>query len=223
MTDALSTLALLQISDSAFPSGAFAFSAGLETLVSEARVSNPQQVGEFLEGQILSRWCSFDRWFLTQAYVVKDYDDLIALDHSCEAHNTISGLSTASCRIGRATLSSHDRIGTPGIAQFYDALRKGHTPGHAAIAQAIVGRGMGLDLALVETGALSSLMAGTLSAAVRLGVLGALQAQSILSAIRPELARRLDDHCPEAPSSFSPLADIAAMRHRQNSTRLFAV
>ena len=38
MTTSLATLRLLQISDSAFPSGSFAFSGGLETLAGDGMV-----------------------------------------------------------------------------------------------------------------------------------------------------------------------------------------
>ena len=48
-------LTLLQVSDSAFPSGAFAFSNGLETLVSEGRVTCAEAVREVVELDVLQR------------------------------------------------------------------------------------------------------------------------------------------------------------------------
>lgn len=216
-------LTLLQLCDTAFPSGAFAFSGGLEALVSEGRVQGAAQVRDFLTEEILPRWASFDRVFLRRAHAACDVAELTRVDADCELRSTVESLASASRRTGRAALSTHARLGTPDCAACLARVRDGLTPGHAAVVQGLAGRGLGLALAPLEAGTLHALALATLSAAVRLGAIGAMQAQQILSATHPAMAALLAAPPPDAPFTFSPRADIAAMRHTQNPLRLFAV
>lgn len=214
-------LTLLQLCDTAFPSGAFAFSGGLEALVGEGRVQGAAQVGDFLTDEVLPRWAGFDRVFLRRAHAARDLEEIAGIDADCELHCTVESLASASRRTGRAALSTHTRLGTPGCAALLAQVRAGQTPGHAAVVQGLAGNGLGL--APLEAGTLHALALATLSAAVRLGALGAMQAQQILAAARPAMAALLAARPPAVPFTFSPRADIAAMRHGQTPLRLFAV
>ena len=68
MTASLATLRLLQISDSAFPSGSFAFSGGLETLAGDGLATDARMLGDFIRGQAIGRWGGMDRWFIRAAH-----------------------------------------------------------------------------------------------------------------------------------------------------------
>ncbi len=221
-SDPVALLTLLQITDTSFPSGAFAFSGGLETLVHEGRVRGAQPLHDFLTGEILPRWAHFDRVFLRAAFDAAPHT-IPDIDADCETRNTIASLADASRRQGRATLSSHARLGTPGADAYLSRLRAGAVPGHAAVVQAIIGRGRDLPLAMAEMGALHALATATVSAAVRLGAIGALQGQQVLAACQPVMLALLAETPPDTPFTFAPRADIAAMRHSLNPTRLFAV
>ena len=219
------TLTLLQTSDSAFPSGAFAFSHGLETLASEGRVAGAPAVEAVLLEQVLPRWLGFDRWFLARAHEVSgaaEPDALNQVDALCEAHNAVASLVEASRRIGRSTLVTHARLGTPGAAAFRDRIQAGAGFGHAPVVQGALARALGLAVGDAATGALFACMSASVSAAVRLGVLGALDAQRLLLAMRGPMAEGLAAPMPDSPAAFSPLIDIAAMRHAMTETRLFA-
>lgn len=220
--DPVALLTLLQITDTSFPSGAFAFSGGLETLVHEGRVRGARPLHGFLTGEILPRWAHFDRVFLRAAFDAAP-QTIPDIDVDCETRNTIASLAEASRRQGRATLSSHARLGTPGAEAYLARVRAGAVPGHASVVQAIIGRGLDLPVAMVEAGALHALATATVSAAVRLGTVGALQGQQVLAACRPALLALLAEDLPDEPFTFAPRADIAAMRHSLNPIRLFAV
>lgn len=219
----LSLLRLLQSSDSAFPSGAFAFSSGQETLVREGRGPQAQ---DLLTGQILPRWFSFDRPFLHRAMELADRpEELLALDLRCHAQNGVERLASSSRRIGRALLSVHDRIGTPLVAAYRQQQRaqaRPETTGYEPVVQGLVGAGMGLAPEEAEAGALHAVTAAFVSAAIRLGILGAIEAQALLARIAPLMAEGLARPCPEAASSFAPLVEIAASRRSDLHANLFA-
>ena len=60
MPETQSLLGALQFADSFFPSGSIAFSWGLETLRTDGEVVSAEQVAQFLEGQLVHRWSTFD-------------------------------------------------------------------------------------------------------------------------------------------------------------------
>ncbi len=221
--DALILLRLLQVSDSGFPSGGFAFSNGLETLANEGALATADSVEDYLRDQLLRRWCSFDRWFLVAALQADgDLVTLGELDRLCEAQNTVQSLAAASRRMGRAVLSSHERIGTPSAPAYLAVLREEAVPGHLPVVQGLISGALELPREVAETSALYQLVIGALTAAVRLGKLGALEAQAVQGRLAPHMAALLASAPPELPHAFTPLADIAALRHGDHATRLFA-
>lgn len=223
-TDTL--IRLLQVSDTSFPSGAFAFSSGMETLVNEGRVTNAADISAVLTGQILPRWASFDRPFLVAAHAAHaDPDQVAEIDARCHAQNTADRLAEAARRIGNSLLSVHARIGTPGTAAYLAAIRAPHlqgTRGYEPVVQGLIGGGLGLSQAQTELGGLHSVTMAIVSAAVRLGRLGAIEAQAILAAATPKMAEILDAAAPARAGSFSPLVEIAALRRDATPVRLFA-
>lgn len=221
--DPLTLLRLLQLSDSSFPSGGFAFSNGLETLANEDVLYDTGDIEGYLRGQLVTRWTSFDRWFLAAA--LEAHDDIGALgelDWLCEAQNSVASLAAASRRMGRAMLSSHQRIGTPFAGAYLTALREEAVPGHLPVVQGLIAAALALPRAAAEASALYQLVSAALTAAVRLGRLGALEAQSVYTALAPHMAAVLQAAPPPEPHAFTPLGDIAAMRHADHATRLFA-
>jgi len=226
MSDAHALLRLLQTTDSAFPSGAFAFSSGLETLKNEGRVRDAADVHRILTRQIMPRWFSFDRPFLAEARdVAEDTERLLEIDARCHLQNTSDRLADASRRIGRAMLSVHSRIATPHVAASEAAIAKAgraSAAGYEPVVQAVVSAGLGLSTPHMEAGALNAAVMAFVSAAVRLGCLGAIEAQSLLAQTAPLMAAGLNSPCPPRAGSFSPLSEIAAVRRATVHASLFA-
>lgn len=223
---ALSQLRLLQSADSAFPSGAFAFSSGLETLANEGKVRGAAGVQDVLAAQIIPRWLGFDRVFLHAAHeAAGDPDRLLEIDRRCHCQNTVDRLAEASRRVGRSLLSVHSRIGTPKVDEYRVLLAEMQQPestGYEPVVQGVVGAGLGLSPADTEVGALHAVVMSFVSAAVRLGRSGAIEAQSILVNVAPRMAGGLARPVPERAGAFAPFAEIAAMRRPAQHASLFA-
>lgn len=227
MTDRLlPLLRLLQTADSSFPSGAFAFSSGLETLAAEGRVNDAGDVHRLLVDQIVPRWLGFDRPFLNEAYdAAGDPDAVLKIDRQCHLRNTVDRLAEASRRVGRALLTVHSRIGTPGAETYRSQMGltgQGRDLGYEPVVQGLIGAGLGLSRSQAEAGALNAVVTGFTSAAVRLGRLGALDAQGVLAAVSVDMARGLEAPAPKQPGSFAPLTEIAALRRTADHASLFA-
>ncbi|MEM9197488.1 MAG: urease accessory UreF family protein [Pseudomonadota bacterium] len=217
MGQSATLLTMLQTGDSAFPSGAFAFSNGLETLVAEAVVPAQISLSDLLIDQIAPRWLEFDRFFLSAALQA---EDVAAVDRACHLRQSVPELAAASLRMGLALLTSHARIGTAGLAD-YLARDRDAAPGHAPVVQGLAARALGLGRAEAEAAAFHGLLSGFASAAVRLGQIGALSAQRIL---RKAIAQHAETLAAPArvPSAFAPVADIATQRRDARAVNLFA-
>ncbi len=223
MTDPTSLLTALQHGDSFFPGGGFAASWGVETLCTDTYVHDAETLLHFVQSQLRHRWAGCDRPALVWAYRAANALEKVArVDAELEAISLARELRVVSQRAGRALLRVHDRLKTPRAADYLERVTAGQAWGHLPVVQGVVWRGVGLD---VEP---ASLLSGHLhgmalvSAALRLGCISHIQAQEIVRQIRPTLTALLTTPLPKSLSSFTPVADVAMMRHETQATRLFA-
>lgn len=223
--DVAAQFTLLQHGDSFFPSGAVSFSWGLETLCAEGRVRDAGAVAAFLVSQLRHRWASFDRGALVAAYLVApDPEAVSRIDRLVEAQTLAAELRRGSCRSGAALLAVHEKLGTPGAGYYRGLVRSGAAPGHAAAVQGFVWRSVALDLAAAEVLSAYTLAVGLVSAALRLGEIGHIDAQRMLQRARDEIAQLVSYAAPDiqALHAFTPESEIAVMRHETADARLFA-
>ncbi len=215
---------LLQHGDSAFPSGAFGFSWGLEGMLADATIG-PDELEPAIGALLADRWAPFDRVAVRRAWhAAGDIAALAALDAEVEASLLAPAERSGSARAGAALLASHLRLGSAGAAELRAALRAGALKGHRPVIEGALWRGLGL--AEGEAVLLSGygFVAALCAAAVRLGRLGALGQQAILTRLGPRLGALAAEAAPDDPllTSFNPLAEIAMMRQGARDHALFA-
>lgn len=235
-----SSLLALQQADSFFPGGAVAWSWGLETLVADGRLGIAEtqpvrrrqrdrdrsaEVRGFVEGQLRYRWAGFDRAFLSAAWhAADDIPALMALDAQIEALTLAEELRQGSRRVGQSLLGVHVALGTAGAASYQRHVLAAETPGHLPVLQGLLWQRLGMDCAHCQLAGAHALCTGLVSAAVRLGVMGHIDAQRVLTDIQPLLLEVLAQPVPDIADAcgFTPMAEIAVMRHETQDLRLFA-
>jgi len=223
MTNLPEFLTLLQHGDSFFPSGAFASSWGLETLHADGKVTDTASLTHFITGQLRLRWACCDRPALITGHRAGDVLEHVAqVDRELEALALARDWREASRRAGRVLLRVHAQLGTRNATTYLEWIKTGQAHGHVPVVQGVVWRGVGLseESASVLSGHTQCLT--FVSVAIRLGIISHIEAQQILQQLRTVLMEVLQCPVPTALSSFSPLADIATMRHEAQSVRLFA-
>lgn len=222
--DANLLLTALQFGDGQFPGGGFAFSWGLESLIADGRLTRTE-FARFLAGQLQHRWAPCDRIIIAHAHAAfDDLPSLLALDDLTDALLTVEPLRTGSRRAGAALLGTHLRLGTPGSKALRNAIDRGEAIGHLALVQGATLAGVGLNR-LAALAVSAYVMAQSFcTAAIRLGLISHLDAQGAVSGLRPRLAELMADPVPplEDIYSFTPVAEIAAMRHTDQMQRLFS-
>jgi len=218
-------LLVLQHADSFFPSGASAFSWGLEALCADGLVRDRSGVAEVLAGQIRDRWATCDRAFLVAAHRAhRDLDAVISLDRRLNIMTLPREMREGSRRAGSALLITHGRIGTPGAAAYRSHVRQAAAPGHLPVVQGLLWAGVGLNEATATAMALHGLCVSVASAAIRLSIISHVEAQQVIRSAHDAARAVLASPAPsvEEVLAYTPTADIAVMRHETQATRLFA-
>jgi urease accessory protein len=223
--DVRGLLVALQLGDSLFPSGAASHSFGLEGLHGDGALPDAAAVEKFLTRQIEGRWATSDCVALMAAHAAAgDLDRVAEIDDHVERSVPVAGWRAAGRRLGRALLTTHARLGTPGAAAYAARVEAGRAPGQGCVVQGLVAAGCGLSAAAAA--ALSGYGAGMMivSAALRLGIIGHLDAQRMLAGQRARIAATATAPARplEAMSAWVPSAEVAAMRHEPRAGRLFA-
>jgi urease accessory protein len=210
--------------DGAFPSGSFAFSYGVEGVVALRSKLDGAALAELTVTIIRQRWMTCDRVALVRAFRAAGNLDAIAdIDRDVEASTFGSTIREGSRRNGGSFLASHARLGEATAVRLRQAVASGVCLGHFAVMQGVVWQAMGLDEKLTQIASAYSAASGAVTAAVRLGAIGALEGQRVLRGCLPLIDMLVAEPVPDDAelSSFIPFLEIAAARHARADLRLF--
>ena len=217
-------LTVLQHADLAFPSGSFAFSNGIEGLASLNAPLDRDGLQNVVTMFLHHRWATSDRVALSLAHRTDgDLDRVMEVDRAIDAATLCEPLRAGSKRNGNALLAAHVRLQTHGAVALRTLIADGKAHGHLPVVQGFVwrARGMSEPDAVAVSG--YSTAAGLVAAAVRLGRIGAVEAQTVLASVLVTVADLLAPVTPAAEiMSFMPWVDAAASRHARAHMRLFA-
>ena len=174
--------------------------------------------------QLAYGWNSMDRLLLRRAFEARELDAVAEIDRLTEAATPSAQMREGSRRAGRALLGVSARLGHAGAIRYRETIARDDRLGHLPVAQGLAYRDAGLSLAAAELLAGWTLIAALSSAAVRLGIVGHVEAQHVMTRSRHVLEALLAQ-APAAdarPCSFTPLTDIALSRNAFRGVRMFA-
>ena len=213
---------LLQIADSAFPTGGFAHSGGLEAAVHHGCARTAEELGTYVGGHLWNvGWASLP--FVTAAF--ESPGDVWALDAWNDAAMTNHVANRASRTQGRAFLATCARIfDEPPLAAMAARARARDVSAHLAPVFGASLASLGAVRRETQVLYLYIALRGVTSAAVRLGLVGPHEAQRLqrchgrtLDAVLDACASLTPD---EAATAF-PLLDVMGATHDRLYARLF--
>jgi urease accessory protein len=217
-------LTVLQHADSAFPSGGFAFSNGIEGLSAIGAALDRSGLENVVTILLRHRWATSDRIALALAHRAQDdFEKVCEIDRAVEAATLCEPLRSGSKRNGNALLAAHVRLGTGGADELRALIADEKMSGHLPVVQGCLWRACGMSERDAMTVSGYSTAAGLIAAAVRLGCIGAVEAQAVLAALLPVVGHLSAPVAADAEiESFMPWVDAAASRHSRAHLRLFA-
>jgi urease accessory protein len=217
---------LLQVNDSAFPTGGYAHSYGFEQIVRFGLVHDAESMLHYLEQHLWPTLIHFELpvvRFAQEAALREDEVDLIALDACVDATKTARELREASRSTGRQRLHAFcENNASPFLNRIAQAVKQERSHGHHAV---VYGIGMAAlpQQAVLTSWAFQSLSAVCLSAPKLLRI-GQNAAQCVLtvsiSRMEENIALSLAVDRDEF-GWFDPLMEIASMQHEIAYERLF--
>lgn len=220
-----------QVVDSAFPTGGFAHSLGLEAARQAGEVPDRDALVGFVRNALLQVGYGVLP-LVTAAF--RDGRRLDELDALTEAFLTNPVANRASRTQGRALVATAARVWpSPEMAAF--AARFTRTAGrmsptastlygHVAPATGVALRIIGLPLWTIQEIVLFAAARGVYSAAVRLGIVGSYEAQRLQyesGADQAFVLERCADLGPDDLSQASPITDLLHGGHDRLYSRLF--
>lgn len=241
--EAVPFLSALRLADSAFPTGLFTQSYGLEAFVQAGLVHTPADVEELLVDCLREQVAPADgvaaacAW---RAAADEDLAALLAVDRAVEATKLCRELREASSRSGgqflrliaeecdrRVIRAFLDEAIAGGTSAHYPVVAgtTDRTPAHYPVVAGAAGQALGIPLEAVLLLELNAFAASFTSAAMRLLRYGHHDAQATLVRVHPiiaDLVAEIADRQLDEIRSFGPIAEIMSMHHERNRVRLFA-
>ena len=226
-------LAALQLADSFFPSGMYAHSQGLESMVAHGWVTEADGVEHYLRNLLVGSILPCDGVALLGAHAAAHAQDLATLteiDRHLNAMKLPGELRQASGHAGRRILDEsasllEGQAGSSICAEFRQLAAAQRTPGTGAVALGVVANAAEINAETALLMFCHSFAVGILGAAQRLMPLTHSQAQQILKSLHEPtagMAAEIATRHWHDMTSFTPLADIASMRHETDEMRMFA-
>lgn len=217
----LTPFLILQLADSAFPTGGFAHSNGLESAMKWGEVREGRGFEEFVRDSLMQA----GRSYLPLVRAAHRGEPFEELDWLCDAFLNNHVANRASRRQGQAFLATTvTAFARPELERLHGFVRREKLPGHfAPVFGAVVAV---LEVPEVEARRLFLFMTlrGLVSSAVRLNLIGPLQGQSIqykLSSFVEEVAERCASESASDLVQTAPVIDMFQATHDRVYSRLF--
>ena len=225
-TDDLMGLRLLQLADSAIPIGAAAHSFGLETLVEEGVVS-VSGLTAFLSDYLRETGMLEVSYCLVAHASAVNSEDFIAawlgLNQRLDALKTARESRAASTSLGRRFVQlALDLEESPRLREALQMAKAEGVGIHHCAAFGLVGGVLGVDARRTGLAYLNQSITGLVSACQRLMPLGQTAASQLLWALKPLMVEIINQYKEGVhPVAFTPMVDVASLRHPALNTRLF--
>lgn len=207
---------LLQLGDSALPTGAFSHSYGLESYLADGRISGEEELHQWLLAYLQTQLTCTDA--LAMRWMYEGRRSAAELDALLDAVVVPVQVRGASHKMGRQLARIVPEILPP------SAMPSGEWPRHYCLVFALAGQAGGLALLpLLQTYLMSS-VTSLVQNAVRAVPLGQLAGQRVLAALRTPVgaaARCVLELNEDDFGTTAPGLEIAQMRHEHLRARMF--
>lgn len=218
-------LAMMQVTDSAIPTGAFSHSLGFETYISRGELETAEQFAAWLEMFVAQQLTFTDALAIRLVHAATSFDELAGLDDLVTAQALPRQVREGQATMGRRLLTiGATEFGSAWVQRYHDEVMAGRLHGHPALVFGLLSRsfGLGVDEAVAQH--LFATVISLTQNAVRAIPLGQnagqriqRQAQAwVLGAVDSSSRLEADDL-----GAIAPGLEIAQMQHEHQRARLF--
>jgi urease accessory protein len=214
--------AIWQLADSAFPSGGFAHSGGLEAAWQLGEIQDSRSLENYLGSQLLQSG-NMALPYLLAVHRGPDNFELLDQRHDAFVKNHIA--RKASCAQGQAILVvAAKAFSIPRLTELRKSCTDGDTPLHLPTVFGLITRLLEIDADQAARLWLHTLLRDLISSAVRLGIVGSLQGQAIQRNMTPASEKTLQrclNLSVEQAAQTTPVIDLLQGTHDRLYSKLF--
>ncbi|MEM6283696.1 MAG: urease accessory protein UreF [Chloroflexota bacterium] len=217
-------LALLHLTDSSFPTGAFSHSYGLETYTQAGIVHDAETLMAFITGRLLDGMARFDLVLLREA-MHADLETVQLLDAQLTAMLPVYEVREASMQVGRRFLKAALPLyGGERSGQYVARIQAKQVRGHFVLAYGVIAGELEIEAETALLAYAHTFVMGQAAAAVKLINMGQTRTQAVIRQMQPVMQNAVAHalSCTlEDIHTFTPAYDIRAMQHEYLFRRLF--
>lgn len=221
-------LALFQLCDSNFPTGAFSHSYGLENYIQENTVHNVETFSQWLRVFIQEQLLNTDGLachLVYQALEDEDFEKVWKLDRMLTVQNLPRETREGSMRMGERMLELVQSLyEIPALLPYRKRITEKKSFGHPAVVFTMVAHNLGVSKSTTVLFYLYSVVSSIVQNAVRGIPLGQTAGQKIIRDIQPVLlkaATAIGQLGEEDFGIVSPGIELSQMRHERVNIRIF--
>lgn len=220
-----SLLAMMQLTDSALPTGAFSHSLGFESYLERGVVSDQASFANWLQIFVEQQLTFTDALAIRCLYAASDFADLVDLDELVTVQALPAQIRNSGITMGKRLLDLGAQS-YPGdwILSYQEQVKQGKMYAHQALVWAVLARSLQIELDQAIASNLYSTVISLTQNAVRAIPLGQNAGQVIIRQAQAWVQQAVLDSTElgyQDLGAISPGLEIAQMNHEVQRARLF--
>ena len=222
-------LAMMQLSDSFFPTGMFATSNGLEFLFKEKKIRSMEDIASIIKINIIQQIGPSDGVALANAFDSankNDFGKVIDADIIVFATKSIKEIRDASVRSGIQLIKCVSEFVNENeiLNQYKENIIKNKVHGVFPVAFAICCNALKIKKEKSMMMMMYGFTVSIVGAALRLGLIQHFEGQKIIHSIKPIISQTVKEYSNKSLSEmwqFAPQTDIVQMSHEKMDSKMF--
>ncbi len=228
MDDPAEDLGMLQLADSLFPSGLFAASNGLESLFLDGTITTAGELAALCRVYIEQQVGPCDCVAFANAYdaaAAQDHTGMAEIDAAYCSMRAIRETREAAIRSGAQVVRCVAEFQDDGFLRWYhNCIKDGTISGIYPVSLAVCCRALGIKKHSAILVLLYGFVAGSVGAALRLGMIQHFEGQRIIHELKPSILGAAGESSGKTVGEmwqFAPQAEINQMAHERRDSKMF--